>query len=86
MVGCFFGQGGREGGKSGPMRRTRLRLRDWVRFWLLASWLRGDDLYGWGIEGVWTYPRSVSVNLWFSPSISKILIVLSEEQVARRRP
>lgn len=32
------------------------------------------------------YPRSVSVSLCWSPSISKILIVLSDEQVARRRP
>jgi hypothetical protein len=32
------------------------------------------------------YPLRVSVNLWESPSTSKILTVLSEEQVARRRP
>ena len=33
-----------------------------------------------------THPFRVSVNLWDSPSISKILTVLSEEQVANRRP
>ena len=33
-----------------------------------------------------SYPRRVSVNLWFSPSTSKIFIVLSEEHVASRRP
>lgn len=33
-----------------------------------------------------THPLSVSVNRWDSPSTSKILIVRSEEQVARRRP
>lgn len=32
------------------------------------------------------YPRNVSVSLWVSPSISKILMVLSEEHVANRRP
>ena len=32
------------------------------------------------------YPRSVSVSLWVSPSISKIFMVLSEEHVASRRP
>lgn len=65
------------------MRRTRLRLRDCVVFDVSAGGRgEGDD----GKWGDWTYPRSVSVSLWFSPSISKILIVLSEEQVARRRP
>lgn len=33
-----------------------------------------------------TYPLSVSTNVCLSPSTSKILIVLSEEQVANRRP
>jgi hypothetical protein len=33
-----------------------------------------------------TYPRSVSTSVCLSPSTSKILIVLSEEHVARRRP
>ena len=33
-----------------------------------------------------TYPLSVSTSVCFSPSTSKILIVLSEEQVANRRP
>ena len=32
------------------------------------------------------YPLNVSVSLCDSPSTSKIFIVLSEEQVARRRP
>jgi hypothetical protein len=32
------------------------------------------------------YPFSVSVSLLVSPSISNILMVLSEEQVASRRP
>ena len=32
------------------------------------------------------YPRNVSVSLCVSPSISNILIVLSEEHVASRRP
>lgn len=34
----------------------------------------------------WAYPFNVSVSLCVSPSISNILIVRSEEQVARRRP
>ena len=64
------------------MRRTRLRLRDYGESIVseLVKVERGDGQKG------WTYPRSVSVSLWFSPSISKILIVLSEEHVARRRP
>lgn len=33
-----------------------------------------------------TYPRRVSTNVCFSPSTSKILIVLSEEHVANRLP
>jgi hypothetical protein len=33
-----------------------------------------------------TYPLSVSTNVCLSPSTSKILIVLSEEQVANRLP
>lgn len=42
-------------------------------------------VFGWeGASG--RYPFSVSVRRCWSPSISKILMVLSEEQVARRRP
>ena len=71
-------------GESGPMRRTRLRLRDYRNFIVSAMPLR-DGRDGMGM-GKLAYPRRVSVSLWFSPSISKILIVLSDEQVARRRP
>jgi hypothetical protein len=39
-----------------------------------------------GGRGGGKYPLRVSVSLWESPSTSKILTVLSEEQVARRRP
>lgn len=39
------------------------------------SW--GDEWEG----HVWVYPRSVSRRRWFSRSTSKILMVLSEEQV-----
>ncbi len=64
------------------MRRTRLRLRDYRNCIVSAMLLRDER----DVMGELAYPRSVSVSLWFSPSISKILIVLSEEQVARRRP
>lgn len=65
------------------MRRTRRRLRDWEG----RSEVSVRSVGGGGDGGMGrSYPRRVSVSLWFSPSISKILIVLSEEQVARRRP
>ena len=61
------------------MRRTRLRLRAWgcVREGVRSC----TERYCGG-----PHPLSVSVSLWVSPSISKILMVLSEEQVANRRP
>ncbi len=86
--GAIFGMGLWEGGlgrwawaervgrRGGPMRRTRLRLRAWE----LCQWMTRAH------EERCTYPRSVSVSLCDSPSTSKILMVLSEEQVANLRP
>ena len=59
------------------MKRTRLRLRVCGMSSVCGRVRQGMLL---------VYPFSVSVNLWLSPSTSKILIVLSEEQVASRRP
>lgn len=52
MFVCLFGQGmeggGGEGGKSGPMRRTRLRLRDWVRVLVVSELIKGGKFIGMG--------------------------------------
>lgn len=46
---------------------------------------RKEYIYG-RCGGFRAYPFNVSVNRCVSPSISKILIVLSDEHVASRRP
>ncbi len=60
-----------------PMLHTRQRLHAWRRV-SYDCWIGG--------KARGAYPLKVSVSLCVSPSISKILIVLSDEQVASRRP
>jgi len=64
----------------GPTKRTRRRLHG------CCDYVRGVSGYALACDWAVTCPLSVSVRRCWSPSISKILMVLSEEHVANRRP